>query len=482
MPFPLAAAIALFFWGGSVLDVHAAVDGPKCCDRGGAKVICIQAVKAQPGPVVLQAAPQTGRGTADEQRHVIVRRVAPGEQVTPPAARKGGKAQDGGEEAEIQQVPAQWIGVRVSPVPEPLAAHIGAGGVMIANIAKGSPADQVGLQRYDVIVAFDGQKIDNPNDLMQAVGGVKAGTETEMTLVRSGQKQKLSVKPAERPAGSVEFKYEEPQEDVVDRSMELRGLRLQPGPGGEWIIEQLGPLQTVPDILRELEKKGLPGLRGPLFDQDFDIDIDIDEMDDSPTAPPGAEKGQVRVEVKVQVDENGRTTIIHRDADGKIHVERTDKDGNKSSATYENSEEFQKQDPDGFRMYQRSSGHRGRSYLRVWPRADQLQRLRQKFQGRVEEQLQEALRRAKDAEKAGAEAVKKYREQMERIYGEHRGGGSGQGGAHDSESISVSVHDAGKITITTEKNGQRKTYEFDSKEEFRTSEPKLYEEVKGLFE
>ncbi|HPC21994.1 MAG TPA: hypothetical protein PK920_05860, partial [Phycisphaerae bacterium] len=36
----------------------------------------------------------------------------------------------------IQKMPSQWLGVRLTPIPEPLAAHIGENGVMVANVVQ----------------------------------------------------------------------------------------------------------------------------------------------------------------------------------------------------------------------------------------------------------------------------------------------------------------------------------------------------------
>src|SRR5690606_24363011 len=60
-----------------------------------------------------------------------------------------------------------WLGVQLSPVPAALAHHLNLAdnGVMIANIFEGSPADQSGLDRYDIVIRADGEP---------APGGVEA--------------------------------------------------------------------------------------------------------------------------------------------------------------------------------------------------------------------------------------------------------------------------------------------------------------------
>ena len=61
------------------------------------------------------------------------------------------------------------IGVRCTPIPAPLAAHLERDGLMIANISEGSPADEAGLKRYDVVVSFGGRGIVEMDDLLEAI-------------------------------------------------------------------------------------------------------------------------------------------------------------------------------------------------------------------------------------------------------------------------------------------------------------------------
>ena len=243
MNFALAILVALCSWGGPATRECQTVCVAKCCVPGSLPAACLQADQVQFGNrndvVVLRGKPVALQPGDDSQRRIIVRRVAPGTEVKPPAGTHPRAADDADEDVIVQQAPAQWIGVRLAPIPEALAAHIGKAGVMVANVAKGSPADTAGLERYDVIVAFDGQKVDDGQDLMQAVGGSKAGTASKLELIRGGQKQKLSITPAKRPeSDNVEYKYEEPAQDVLMQP-QMQGHVLRMGPGGNWIMEQV---------------------------------------------------------------------------------------------------------------------------------------------------------------------------------------------------------------------------------------------------
>jgi membrane-associated protease RseP (regulator of RpoE activity) len=369
---------------------------------------------------------------------------------------------------DVQKMPSQWLGIRLTPIPEPLAAHIGDHGVMIANVVKDSPADQAGLERYDVIVSLDSQQVADSQALFAALEAVKAGQSVPLTVIRTAQKTDLTITPAERPTDpQVKWKYDEPDASVIDRQMRLHGHKLVPGPGGGWQWEELGPLNSFPDFLRDLDL--------PDFDQFMNIDpFAQDEPDQDVKA---------RIEVRVQVDENGGTLTIWRDKDGKINVKRIDPDGNESSATYENMDEFQKADPEAFKAYRPFSSRGPDSWTFVQPQRETLGKLRQDFQTEIETKLRDALERAKAAEEEASKAVEGVRERLEQFRSSTANSGNvdEQRTRIETHTFSVKIEN-GHITVTVDDGDGPQTYEFQSKEEFKQQKPELYDRCKQLLE
>ena len=81
----------------------------------------------------------------------------------------------------------------VSPA---LAAQLGLEdeGVMISNVARGSPAAEAGLERYDVIVELNGEGFGGSTGaLAKRVGELGSGTTAELTIIRSGKEQTVPV-------------------------------------------------------------------------------------------------------------------------------------------------------------------------------------------------------------------------------------------------------------------------------------------------
>ncbi len=66
-------------------------------------------------------------------------------------------------------------------------------GVLINDVKKGSAAEKGGVKRDDVILAINGETIDDTNVLRNKVAGTIPGSEMKLKVMRDGQEQELSV-------------------------------------------------------------------------------------------------------------------------------------------------------------------------------------------------------------------------------------------------------------------------------------------------
>ncbi|MEW8027403.1 MAG: M28 family peptidase [Candidatus Thiodiazotropha sp.] len=71
-------------------------------------------------------------------------------------------------------------------------------GVKLQGAVKGAPAETAGIQNGDILVGLAGVQIETIHDFMNALAGLRAGEETEMTVVRSGKSVTLRVVPTSR--------------------------------------------------------------------------------------------------------------------------------------------------------------------------------------------------------------------------------------------------------------------------------------------
>lgn len=95
-----------------------------------------------------------------------------------------------------------WLGVLVQEVDRDLAESFGLErpmGALVAQVVEGSPAAAGGLQPGDVIIEFDGHRIERSGDLPKIVGTIKPDSEVALTVMRDGGKKDLSVTVGELP-------------------------------------------------------------------------------------------------------------------------------------------------------------------------------------------------------------------------------------------------------------------------------------------
>lgn len=97
---------------------------------------------------------------------------------------------------ETGHVVRGWIGVTVQQVNEDLAKSFGldkAGGALITDIQKNSPAQKAGLQRGDIILQINGENLEDLNDLPKRIAALPIGGKARLTLFRNGRKAEVSI-------------------------------------------------------------------------------------------------------------------------------------------------------------------------------------------------------------------------------------------------------------------------------------------------
>jgi serine protease Do len=72
-------------------------------------------------------------------------------------------------------------------------------GSLVADVTPNGPADKAGIKRGDIIVEFDGKKVENSIQLRNMVAQISPGKTVEVVLIRDGKEMKLNVRLGERP-------------------------------------------------------------------------------------------------------------------------------------------------------------------------------------------------------------------------------------------------------------------------------------------
>ena len=305
-----------------------------------------------------------------------------------------------GAAISIGVTPKVWIGVRMADVPEALAAHMPQGKFMLINVAKDSPADNAGLERYDVVVSFNGQPITDLDGLLRTIQENGADRPAQLVVIHRGAEKIIEITPRMHdPSEKITYKYEE--DDVVqsDPMEKYFGHRLKIGPDGRFIFEPQGRLDMMPEDIKTLLEK---------MDQFSWQDLDNFDLDDAFQTPSSSinKKSNQRSSVEIRVEGNGETLSIKRDDDGKITVELKDAEGNTKTTGYENEEQFKQDDPEHYRLFERTFKSHRFSALVVPPDFADLNHQQNQFQRdlqgeleRLQEQVTKALEEARQAQK-----------------------------------------------------------------------------------
>jgi Do/DeqQ family serine protease len=88
------------------------------------------------------------------------------------------------------------LGVVVQAVTEEIAQSLGlkeVRGVIVGSVQKGSAAEKAGLRQGDVITAFNGANVNEPNELRNLVAATQPGADVTLKILRDGREQELQV-------------------------------------------------------------------------------------------------------------------------------------------------------------------------------------------------------------------------------------------------------------------------------------------------
>src|SRR5271168_2389608 len=109
------------------------------------------------------------------------------------SAKSGGKA-----------VKRPWLGARLQAVTPEIAESLGLrlpNGALVASVAPNSPAARAGLKSSDLIVAVDGQTIEDPNAFDYRFATHPLGGTSQIDVQRAGKPVKLTVPLEAAPDG-----------------------------------------------------------------------------------------------------------------------------------------------------------------------------------------------------------------------------------------------------------------------------------------
>ena len=170
-----------------------------------------------------------------------------------------------------------WLGVRIQEVSKEIAEVEKLkkpAGALVASVGENSPADKAGLKAGDIILEFDGKKINTMRELPKAVAGTAVGKSVELkiwrnkkliskrlTLGRLESSEEFKIKQKIKPKKRKEIKVESLKIIVREiNESDISTRKLEKNTKGVVILEILNksPLKdslSVNDIILEIQKK-----------------------------------------------------------------------------------------------------------------------------------------------------------------------------------------------------------------------------------
>ncbi len=102
---------------------------------------------------------------------------------------------------EHGKVTRPYIGVEIQDVDQTMAKALGmkeAQGVLVQSVQSNSPAEEAGIKAGDVILKFDGQKIEHANELQAIVASKRPGDKVTVEILHDGKTEDKTVTLKER--------------------------------------------------------------------------------------------------------------------------------------------------------------------------------------------------------------------------------------------------------------------------------------------
>jgi serine protease Do len=90
-----------------------------------------------------------------------------------------------------------YLGMTIQNLTPELANSFGAGatkGVLVANVLKDGPAEKAGIKQGDLIVAYGGKPVENPDAFRNDVAVTDIGSTVALTVLRGGTSHDFDVK------------------------------------------------------------------------------------------------------------------------------------------------------------------------------------------------------------------------------------------------------------------------------------------------
>jgi len=102
----------------------------------------------------------------------------------------------------LGKVRRSWLGVYIQEVTPEIAKQFNlteAKGVLVGDVVKNSPAEEVGIKTGDIIKKVNNEEVNSPAELQDKIGNIEIGKEANIEVVRNGETISFTLKIGEMP-------------------------------------------------------------------------------------------------------------------------------------------------------------------------------------------------------------------------------------------------------------------------------------------
>ncbi|MCK4385106.1 MAG: PDZ domain-containing protein [candidate division Zixibacteria bacterium] len=181
-----------------------------------------------------------------------------------------------------------WLGVYIRDITKDIKEAMdleSKRGVLIGDVVEDSPAFEAGIKREDVILTFDGKKVNDPDELIRLVRNTSPGDKVKLLIIRNGKEKNISVILGKVPKDELHVLEYFPEH----KKFKTYSYGFSAFSGGrigvkvQDINEQLGEYFGVKDgegaLITEVDEEG-PAYEAGLRAGDVIVEVDGEKIDD----------------------------------------------------------------------------------------------------------------------------------------------------------------------------------------------------------
>ncbi|MCD6255791.1 MAG: DegQ family serine endoprotease [Deltaproteobacteria bacterium] len=165
-----------------------------------------------------------------------------------------------------------WLGVMIQEVTPEIAHALGlkeVKGALVADVTPGSPADKADIRRGDVIIEYNGKKIEEMNELPRLVANTPVGKSVPIKIWRNGKIKQLTVK-----VGELEEKVAKGERRYAPQDLGLKVEELTP-----YLAQRLG-VKRIHGVVITYVVQGSPAHEAGLSRGDIILKINRHPIED----------------------------------------------------------------------------------------------------------------------------------------------------------------------------------------------------------